>query len=54
MVDMMGRNNTWKWEDSAHLLPIRVLMVIASHPVPSIMMGVAPSRELDVAATLPP
>jgi len=39
VVDMMGRNNTWKWEDSAHLLPIRVLMVIASHPVPSIMMG---------------
>jgi hypothetical protein len=36
---MVGRNNTWKWEDFAHLLPIRVVMVIASHPVPSTMMG---------------
>jgi hypothetical protein len=39
VADMVGRNNTWKWEDFAHLLPIRVLMVIASHPVPSTMMG---------------
>jgi len=35
VADMVNERNHWKWELFAHLLPVQVVLVLASHSAPS-------------------
>ena len=35
IADMVNERNQWKWELFAHLLPVQIVLVLASHSPPS-------------------
>jgi hypothetical protein len=36
VADMVGSNNQWLWGSFAHFLPVQVLMIMESHPPPTV------------------